>query len=295
MEKNLLPSEKIIRKILVKKEVKTDGKFGCKPEKRKTDEIINYGIININKPQGPTSHQVSDYVQKILKLNKSGHSGTLDPNVYGVLPIALGRATRIVQTLLKSGKEYVGIIHFHKKVDEKKLNETIKKYFIGKIKQIPPLKSSVKRVEREREIYYFNIIEKEDNDVLFFVGCQAGTYIRKLCLHPKTEITTTSSLVSAENFFINPQKIFCMVNKKISQQTPSEVQKFPFKGNLCKIIVDSGISFLVTPEHRMLVSTDKGYVMKQASKLETSDYIVKSHKYFAPEIEIPIISVSQTA
>ena len=180
MTEHLLPFEKIERKTLVKKEAKTDSKLGCKPEERTTEEIINYGVINLNKPQGPTSHQVSDYVQKILNIDKSGHSGTLDPHVHGVLPVALGRATRIVQTLLKSGKEYIGIMHLHKDVGETKLKETIKNNFTGKIKQIPPIKSAVRRIKREREIYYFDILEKQDNDVLFVVGCEAGTYIRKL-------------------------------------------------------------------------------------------------------------------
>jgi H/ACA ribonucleoprotein complex subunit 4 len=176
----LLPFEKIRREVLVKKEAKTDEKLGCRPEERKTEDIINYGVININKPQGPTSHQVSDYVQRILGIKKSGHSGTLDPNVHGVLPVALGKATRIVQGLLKSGKEYVGIMHLHKDVDEKVLAETIKKHFTGKIRQVPPLKSAVKRQERTREIYYFEILERQEKDVLFIVGCEAGTYIRKL-------------------------------------------------------------------------------------------------------------------
>ena len=180
MMEHLLPFEKIKRKILVKKELKTDNKLGCKPEDRPTEEIITYGVININKPQGPTSHQVSDFVQKILHINKSGHSGTLDPHVHGALPVAIGRSTRIVQILLKSGKEYVGIMHLHKDVGLTKLKETIKRNFTGKIKQIPPLKSAVKRVKREREIYYFDILEKQGQDVLFIVGCQAGTYIRKL-------------------------------------------------------------------------------------------------------------------
>src|SRR3989338_4367578 len=109
--RNLLPFEKISRKILVRKEAETNPDLGCNPEERKTEEIINYGIANIDKPKGPTSHQVSDFVQKILHINKSGHSGTLDPAVTGVLPVALGRATRIVQTLLTAGKEYVGIMH----------------------------------------------------------------------------------------------------------------------------------------------------------------------------------------
>src|SRR3989338_1394353 len=116
---NLLPFEKTKREILVRKDAETNYKYGCNPENRKTHEIINYGIVNIDKPKGPTSHQVSDYVQKILHIDKSGHSGTLDPAVTGVLPVALGSGTRIVQALLTAGKEYVAIMHLHKEVDEK--------------------------------------------------------------------------------------------------------------------------------------------------------------------------------
>jgi H/ACA ribonucleoprotein complex subunit 4 len=176
----LLPFEKSKPDIIVKKEAKTDPNLGIDPNKRKTGEILDYGIININKPQGPTSHQVSDYVKKILQSKKSGHSGTLDPNVHGVLPIAIGRATKVVQALLNSGKEYVGIMHLHKNVGENKLRRIIKSHFIGKLLQTPPLKSSVKRVKRQREVYYFDILEKDGQDALFIVGCQAGTYIRKL-------------------------------------------------------------------------------------------------------------------
>lgn len=156
------------------------GEFGKNPEERTAEELIQYGIVNIDKPKGPTSHQVSDYVQKILSIKKAGHSGTLDPQVTGVQPIALGKATRITQFLLTAPKEYVGIMHLHKEVDQTLLEETIKK-FIGKIQQLPPVKSAVKRVERMREIYEFEILEINKQDVLFRVKCQAGTYIRKLC------------------------------------------------------------------------------------------------------------------
>ena len=177
---SLLPFEQIQRKILIRKEAETSYNYGCAPEERKTEEIVNYGIVNIDKPKGPTSHQVSDYVQKILHINKSGHSGTLDPNVVGVLPIALGRGTRIVQTLLTAGKEYVAIMHLHKEVDEKRLMEIIKTNFLGKIMQMPPIKSSVKRQLRQRTVYYFEMLEIDGKDVLFKVGTEAGTYIRKL-------------------------------------------------------------------------------------------------------------------
>lgn len=170
-----LPFETIKRKVIVKKEAKSEP-----APKRTTEELIGYGIVNIDKPPGPTSHQVSDFVQKILHIKKAGHSGTLDPRVTGVLPVALGKATRIVQALLPAGKEYVGIMHLHKNVEEKKLKEVIKK-FTGRIEQMPPIKSSVKRQLRKRDVYYFDIVEIKDKDVLFRVGCQAGTYIRKLC------------------------------------------------------------------------------------------------------------------
>ncbi len=156
------------------------GEFGKSPAERTADELINYGIVNIDKPKGPTSHQTSDYIKKILHLDKAGHSGTLDPGVTGVQPIALGNATRITQFLLTAPKEYICLMHIHKEIDEKIIRETISQ-FLGKIRQLPPLKSAVKRVERTREIYELEILEIKGKDVLFRVKCQAGTYIRKIC------------------------------------------------------------------------------------------------------------------
>ncbi len=177
---SLLPFEKEQRTVFVRKEAETSSKYGCKPEQRSTQELIEYGVVNIDKPAGPTSHQVSAYVQKILNIDKSGHSGTLDPNVTGVLPVALSRGTRVVQALLTAGKEYVCLMHLHKELSEDKIRKVCQQ-FIGKIKQLPPIKSAVKREWRYRKIYYINILEIKDKDVLFLVGCQAGTYIRKLC------------------------------------------------------------------------------------------------------------------
>jgi len=174
-----LPFEKVERKIFVKRESETDRDYGQDPNKRSVEELINYGIVNLNKSSGPTSHQISDYVQRILNINKSGHSGTLDPGVTGVLPIALGKATRIVQTLLNAGKEYVCLMYIHKPVSEKDIYKIVEK-FSGKIKQLPPIKSAIKRRLRTREIYYLNILEIEGQEVLFQIGCEAGTYIRKI-------------------------------------------------------------------------------------------------------------------
>jgi H/ACA ribonucleoprotein complex subunit 4 len=180
MKDNLLPFEKARREIIVKKSSETSDKYGCSPEKRPISEYINLGIINIDKPKGPTSHQVSAYVQKIMNVDKGGHSGTLDPKVTGVLPVAIGKATRIVQALLVAGKEYICLMHLHKEVPDEQIRKVMKE-FTGKITQLPPLKSAVKRQWRERSVYYIEIPEIVGKDVLFLIGCQAGTYIRKIC------------------------------------------------------------------------------------------------------------------
>ena len=156
------------------------GLLGKRPEERTIPELLQSGMINLDKPKGPSSHQVSDFVKKILNLDKAGHSGTLDPNVTGVQPIALNKASRITHFLLTAPKEYVCLMHLHKEVEETLLKETIQK-FIGKIQQLPPLKSAVKRQLRTREIYEFELMEIKGKDILFRVKCQAGTYIRKLC------------------------------------------------------------------------------------------------------------------
>ena len=177
--KNLLPFERKKREVLVRKESETDGSFGRKPEERTVEELIGCGIINLDKPSGPSSHQTSAYVKQILGIAKSGHSGTLDPKVTGVLPVALGKATRIAEVLLTSGKEYVCLMQLHRDVEEEKIRKTCGE-FVGRIKQLPPVKSAVVRRIRERKIHYLEILDVEERFVLFRVGCQAGTYIRKL-------------------------------------------------------------------------------------------------------------------
>ncbi len=172
------PYDELDRGILNKRPSEPTG--GIAPEQRPTELILDYGIINLDKPAGPTSHQATAYVKQLLELPKCGHSGTLDPKVTGVLPVALNKASRIVQALLPAGKEYVGIMHLHKPVSKDTLMRVIEK-FKGEIRQLPPVKSAVKRRVRKRKIYYLDILDIQEKDVLFRVGCQAGTYIRKLC------------------------------------------------------------------------------------------------------------------
>lgn len=166
---------------MIKTAASTNVHYGKAPGQRSVRELLNNGFINLDKPAGPSSHQVVAWVKEALEREKAGHGGTLDPAVTGVLPVALGDAARALQVLLVAGKEYVALMKLHKQVDEKKIREACAS-FIGKISQMPPLRSAVKRVRRTREIYYLEILEIQGTEVLFRVGCEAGTYIRTLCV-----------------------------------------------------------------------------------------------------------------
>jgi len=165
---------------MVKAEEETDPRYGCKPTERPIHDYIKFGVINLDKPAGPSSHEVTAWVKRLLNLSHAGHGGTLDPKVTGVLPITLEQATKVVQALQVSGKEYVCVMRLHGSVPERKI-KTVMDEFVGAIYQRPPLRASVKRRLRTRKIYYLNPLEIQDKKVLFQVGCEAGTYIRKLC------------------------------------------------------------------------------------------------------------------
>jgi H/ACA ribonucleoprotein complex subunit 4 len=104
----------------------------------------------------------------------------LDPKVTGILPIALEEATKVVQALLVSGKEYVCVMRLHGAIPETKVKSVLGE-FVGTIYQRPPVRASVARRIRTRRIYYLDFLEMLERNVLFRVGCEAGTYIRKLC------------------------------------------------------------------------------------------------------------------
>jgi H/ACA ribonucleoprotein complex subunit 4 len=158
----------------------SDPQYGSIPDQREITEYMKYGIINLDKPSGPTSHEVVAWLKRILKIDRAGHGGTLDPKVTGVLPITLSEATKISQVFLHSRKEYVCVMRLHGLVSEDHV-KTMLREFTGRIYQRPPLRSSVSRRLRIRMIHYIKDIEFGENRVLFRVGCQAGTYIRKLC------------------------------------------------------------------------------------------------------------------
>ena len=99
--------------------------------------------------------------------------------VTGVLPLALEDATKTIQAFLLTGKEYVCLMALHADVEEKKIQAVLEE-FVGDILQRPPVRAAVRRDVRKRRIYYIRDVEIDGREVLFRVGCQAGTYIRKL-------------------------------------------------------------------------------------------------------------------
>lgn len=176
------------------------------------------GIIVVNKPKGCTSHDVVNKVKRILN-EKVGHTGTLDPNATGVLPLLIGKGTKLSYYLIEHDKEYIVTLQLGTKTDtadcegniiEKKevaesllQKENIKKVlssFLGKSQQTPPMYSAIKvngkklyeyarkneTIEikpREIEIYEIELLDisKKEKQIVFRVKCSKGTYIRSLC------------------------------------------------------------------------------------------------------------------
>ncbi len=159
--------------------VLSDHRYGKYPGSRSIEELIKRGIVVIDKPKGPTSHQVTAWIKEILGIDKAGHTGTLDPKVTGVLVVALQKSTKTMPALKGLDKEYIALMLLHDDVGDEELLETVKK-FRGRIKQVPPKKSAVKRRERTREIKKLELLERDGKKVLMKIKCEAGTYIRKL-------------------------------------------------------------------------------------------------------------------
>jgi len=163
-------------KILVKdSEIKINS---MKPYSK--EDFFLHGMIILDKPAGPKSKDIALKLKNLLEVSNCGHAGTLDPKVTGVLPIGLEKSTKVLGILTSYPKTYEGEMKIHKKVPRTNLNSAVKK-FTGKIKQLPPKISAVKREYRIREVYSFEILGIEGSIVSYRVKCEAGTYIRKLC------------------------------------------------------------------------------------------------------------------
>jgi len=177
--------------------------------------IIMDGFLNINKEAGWTSHDVVARLRSVLKLQKIGHTGTLDPAATGVLPICLGKATKLARFLTETDKEYRAVMRLGETTDTQDATgkvlsrrpigdvteERVRDVFVlfrGAIRQVPPMYSAVKvdgqrlykaaragrevdRAPRTIVIHRLELLRMEGRDVTMEVACSKGTYIRTLC------------------------------------------------------------------------------------------------------------------
>ncbi|XP_009788100.1 H/ACA ribonucleoprotein complex subunit 4 [Nicotiana tabacum] len=158
---------------------------GFSPLKRPLAEYIRYGILNLDKPANPSSHEVVAWIKRILRVEKTGHSGTLDPKVTGNLIVCIDRATRLVKSQQGAGKEYVCVARLHADVPDVAKVARALEALTGAVFQRPPLISAVKRQLRIRTIYESKLLEYDADRhlVVFWISCEAGTYVRTLCVH----------------------------------------------------------------------------------------------------------------
>lgn len=204
------------------------------------------GIIVINKEKGYTSHDVVAKLKKKLNISKVGHTGTLDPNATGVLPILIGKGTKFSKYLINHDKIYEAQIELGKKTDtadiegkiieEKSVDtEYIKQNltkvledFIGKQEQIPPMYSAIKKngkklyeyarkgekveVEpRKIEIYKIELIDYKENHIKFIVSCSKGTYIRSLCEDIAEKLNTVGYMKNLKRLQVGDFNIDCAI------------------------------------------------------------------------------------
>ncbi len=200
------------------------------------------GVIIINKPKQYTSHDIVNIVRKQLNIKKVGHTGTLDPNATGVLPILIGKATKISKYLVEHKKTYIATIKLGEKRDtgdsegniiEKDLKlklieidrlEEVLKSFLGKQKQIPPMYSAIKvdgkklyeyarqgqavQIKpRDIEIYSISLKSYKEDEIVFKTECSKGTYIRVLCEDIAKELGTLGYMKELQRTTVDKFKI----------------------------------------------------------------------------------------
>jgi H/ACA ribonucleoprotein complex subunit 4 len=193
-----------IREIVLDEEA-TDPAYGSLPDKRSIPELIDYGIIPVDKPRGPTSHEVVAWVKRLIGVSKAGHSGTLDPQVSGLLPVGMGNATKALTLLLMFPKEYWALMRIHSSVPREIVAEVVRE-FTGEIYQRPPQRSSVRRDVRTRTVYELDVIEQEGNLYLLRCLCEAGTYVRKLIYDMGEVLGVGATMVELRRSRVGPIK-----------------------------------------------------------------------------------------
>ncbi len=199
---------------------------------------VGDGVLTVNKPMGCTSHDVVATLRRLLRGSKIGHAGTLDPAATGVLPVLLGRATRIAEYLIDWDKEYRAVLRLGESTDtqdatgrvlasastvhltEAVVRDTVAR-FQGRLTQVPPMYSAVKvggvplykaaragrtveRAAREVTVHRIDVVEIKGRDVSLHIECSKGTYVRTLCADIGEALGVGGHLLTLERRRVGP-------------------------------------------------------------------------------------------
>ncbi|MEE9323562.1 MAG: PUA domain-containing protein [Candidatus Aenigmarchaeota archaeon] len=201
------------------------------------NQILKKGVILVDKPKGMTSFDVVEKVCETLGVKKAGHSGTLDPNVTGLMLVALEESRKAMPVLMGMEKEYEGKMMLHGEADRKRIERTFKR-FTGEIVQKPPVKSRVARVERKRRVHSLRILKIKGREVQFKVRCEAGTYIRKLVHDMGEDLGCRAHMTELRRTKIGPFELKESVPlSKLSEKNATPVEKVLERIKLKKIII----------------------------------------------------------
>ena len=160
-------------------DISRPSNHGIDPENLSIEQRLASGFILLDKPPGPTSHQIASWVRDLLGLERLGHGGTLDPFATGVLPLMAGKSMKLTKGILKTDKTYIAVLKFAQETNAETLNDVIDK-LTGRIYNVPPEISAVKVQVRTRKIYSFELIESTSKQAIVKIACEAGTYIRTI-------------------------------------------------------------------------------------------------------------------
>ncbi len=166
---------------VLEKSPKTNPSFGCKPQDRTLDELLECGVILVDKPPGPSSHQLAAWSRTLLGIKRIGHGGTLDPFATGLLTLLCGRSTKITSEVLRKKKSYVSVIRFRESISSEELSPIVRE-LSGEIYNVPPKESAVKIQVRTRTVSDSSILDSDESGRIHLVSidCQAGTYVRTM-------------------------------------------------------------------------------------------------------------------
>jgi predicted rRNA pseudouridine synthase len=157
------------------------GQAAERPPDDVSARIAAGAFLLVDKPRGPTSHQVTAWVRDLLGVERAGHAGTLDPNVSGLLWIGVGPALKLLPLILEFPKRYVGVVLLHGKADPRAIARVLHE-FEGAVYQTPPVRSAVRRERRVRRIHRLTLVESSATALLIDVVADSGTYIRTLAV-----------------------------------------------------------------------------------------------------------------